>query len=164
MIKPRYTLITNLDYVVIGAVRTYTHALLVERGDSVFNRGEPQYKLRGFGTDPALPTFDMVIPTDEFELVAAQSNAIFVGGDGEPRPLFGGAIMRIAGAPEIQLIAAGGSRQPIDVHRFSEDTHVDAVWELLSRKVAEHWSAPNMPLLQWVSSAAVRQALGRRSS
>lgn len=164
MIKPRYTLITNLDYVVIGGVRTYTHALLVERGDSLFNPDEPQYKLRGFGTDPALPTFDAVIPTDEFELVAAQSNAIFVGGDGEPRPLFGGAIMRIVGVPEIQLIAAGGSRQPIDVHHFSEDTYVDAVWELLSRKVAEHWSAPNMPLLQWVSSAAVRQALGRRSS
>lgn len=164
MIKPRYTLITNLDYVVIGGVRTYTHALLVERGDSLFSPDEPQYKLRGFGTDPALPTFDTVIPTDEFELVAAQSSAVFVGGDGEPRPLFGGAIMRIAGVLEVQLIAANGSRQPIDVHRFPEDAGVDAVWDMLGRKVAEHWHAPNMPLPQWVSSAAVRGAFARRSS
>jgi hypothetical protein len=26
-IPDRYTLITNLDYVIVGAVRTYTHAL-----------------------------------------------------------------------------------------------------------------------------------------
>lgn len=164
MIKPRYTLITNLDYVVIGGVRTYTHALVVVRVDDIINPDEPQCQLRGFGTDPALPTFDTVIPTDEFELVAAQSNAIFVGGDGEPRPLFGGAVMRIAGAPEVQLVAASGSRQPIDVHRFPEDTPVDAVWDMLGRKVAAYWTAPNMPLPQWVSSAAVRGAFARRSS
>lgn len=34
-VKPRYTLITNLDYVTVGGARTYTHALLVERTEQL---------------------------------------------------------------------------------------------------------------------------------
>lgn len=162
MIKPRYTLITNLDYVTVNGIRTFTHALLAERTDSIFDHDKPQHKLRGFSTDPSLPTFDTVIPTDEFDLVPAQSGHLFIGGDGEPRPLLGGAIMKIVGAPDVQLIAGVNSREPIDVHRFPEDTHVDMVWEMLSRKVAEHWTAPNMPLPQWMPSAAVRSMIRTR--
>lgn len=162
MTNDRYTLITNLDYVVVGNVRTYTHALLVERSASVFCRDEMQYKLRGFGTSPSLPTFDVIIPIDDFELVPASSAAIFIGNDGESRPLFGGAIMKIAGMVEVQLIAANGSRDPIDVQRFGEGTHIDVVWQALEVKVAQHWHAPNMPLPQWVPSQSVRAMHWRR--
>ncbi len=159
----RYTLITNLDYVTVETVRTMTHALLVQRGEGLFSREKPQHMLRGFSTSASLPTFDTIVPTDEFELVPAQSSAIFIGEDNEPRPLFGGAIMKIAGTPiEVQLIAANGSRDPIDVQRFPEGTDINAVWETLERKVAQHWHAPNMPLPQWVPAQSVRRRHGVR--
>lgn len=147
----RYTLITNLDYVVIGGVRTRTHALLVSRTEGLFAREQPEFKLRGFSTDPSLPTFDAWLQTDEYELVdAVDRSAVFVGGNGKPEPLFSGAIMIIAGGPNAQLIRGANSNRAIDVHRFPDGTNNTEVWPMLEEKVAEYWTQDCcMPVANW---------------
>jgi hypothetical protein len=160
-VTERYALLTNLDYVILGGVRTYTHALLVVREKEPLDERRPRYQLRGFLTHSSLPVFDSVVPSDEFELVPAHSDQFWVESeaeDGRHRPLFRGAILRIAGAPDVHLIAEVNSSDPIDVHRFPEETDVATVWRLLEEKVAAHWTGPNMPLPHWVPAEAVRTA------
>jgi hypothetical protein len=70
-ITSRYALFVNLSYVTIGDVRTYSHAVLLQQGeDPTKARGTAaRCELRGFLTDPALPTFDLIVPGFDHELV-----------------------------------------------------------------------------------------------
>jgi hypothetical protein len=158
-IESRFSLITNLSYVTVEDVRTHTHALLVVREASPLSEGTPRCLLRGFSTSPALPTFDAVVPTDEFTLVDAHDPTLMIkSGAGGLRPLIRGSIMRIPGWRDVHLIAF--TPRDVCVHRFPEGTDVGEVWEELERAVARHWDAPNMPRPQWIPATMVRAELG----
>ncbi len=158
----RFTLITSIDYVCIGPVRTFTHALLVESTSDGFLREGIRHRLRGFTVHASSPTFDLELPTCEFTLTDARSGNLFIGGDDQLRPLFSGSIMRFPGlAHDIELIAK--YRSNIDVLRLPDGTEYDALWLELERRVAHHWTAPFMPRIEHRSANMVRGEVGRPS-
>lgn len=66
----RYTLITDLSFVSLAGVRTFTHALLVEETRHPFLREQSHTQLRGFGAEASAPTFDVGLPSYEHEIGA----------------------------------------------------------------------------------------------
>lgn len=151
--RERHVLFTNLDYVTVDSVRTHTNALLLTDGPAMIGPGR-RCELRGFGPDPAWPTFDRHVSSVEYEMFAADSSrtCVVIGdGDKRPRPLSTGAILRFAGGPEVRLIA-NDSDAPIDVVTIegeSDERPILRVWAVLPAKVRQYWRAPNMPRLAW---------------
>ncbi len=152
--KPeRFVLITNLQYVSIGPVRTHCYALLLSEGVHFFDETKRRCQMRGFLTDPALETFDMDIPSIEFTSDAAASGHVFVGGDGEVRPLFSGGIFKIAAdGPTVSLVK-DDDRADFDIQRFEgprDESPILRVWAVLQPKVRQYWRAPFMLVPQQI--------------
>jgi hypothetical protein len=147
-LKERYVLFTNLTYVTVGAVRVHACALLLVEECRERSAG-PRCLARAFGTEASWPVFDMPIGSIAYELAAAQS-ASWIFGDGDPKPLLTGAILRIQGEPDIQLVA-DDDEQSIDVSRYEGDEHtILKVWPALEEKVARYWNRPAMPRLTFL--------------
>ena len=156
-ITSRYVLFVNLSYVTIGDVRTNSHALLLQQGeDPTKPRGTAaRSMLRGFMTDPALPTFDLVVPSFEHELVRIPPPWWI------PRADDGEILLRGPGWREdIVLSAQVVSDLGIRMVAFPDDTPIDRVWETLVREVAASWAAPAMPVKYYQDAEGVRQRLG----
>lgn len=143
----KHILITNLEYVVVNGVRTFTHALLLTEGKAFFRDGVRR-ELRGFGTDPAWPTFDLTVPSMIYTLMPASNPHVVMITDAAPegRPLLSGAIMQIEGGPRVDLVVSN-PEQPLDIQTF--DGSILQVWQVLPRLVRKYWTAPNMPALHW---------------
>jgi hypothetical protein len=153
----RFRLITNLDFVICGPVRTFSHALVLQTGPGLFDREKPEYRIRGFTTDASSPTFDIHVKSIEYTADQAASRDVFIGNDGEPRPLMSGAIFKFAdGGPELQLVTSDYKR-PLDIMDFEGEPR--QCWDMLLLKAAEYWTGPNMPTLRWLPAASVRRAL-----
>lgn len=150
----KYTLFTNLDWVTIGPVRTFTHALLLQDAEGLPR--ERQCKVRGFGTDSAWPTFDIFVESLEYELTDAQGNLFKLEDDGSTTAVITGAIMQIKDGPRLDLVTCDRKR-PLDIEVFEGERRVQDVWAALQRKVPEYWDAPNMPTLTWLSAETVRR-------
>lgn len=138
------TVISNLEYVAISGVRTHSHAIVLL--DMAYPPAVGRYRMLGFGTSTVAQTFDVDLPSGEFQLADAVDPSIVVSSeDGGVRPLFRGAILRISGwDPEVHLIADVNSTAPIDVSRVElEALHL---WRFVDRKIAEHWTAPYLPI------------------
>jgi hypothetical protein len=149
----KYVLITNLQFVSIGIVRTHCNALLLEEWDadmlSNMPNGGLRQRIRGFGTEPTWPVFDMASPTIEYTLeAAASSNIMIASQDGGLRPLLFGNVMQIKGfnGPRLDLVLSDNSK-PLDVETFEGD--IAKVWDVLPEKVSRYWHAPYMPRLSW---------------
>ena len=144
----KYTLFTSLEHVVVDGVRTHTHALLLCDAEAVLDRTARRLQLRGFGTQPEWPTFDLDVESLQYTMTDARSGAIMIT-DSHPegRPLSSGAIMQFANGPRVDLIVCD-SNKPIVVQRF--DGRITRVWEVLSANVRAAWTAPNMPMLEWI--------------
>lgn len=159
--RERYVLLTNIDYVVVGPVRTMTHALLLEEFHD-FLTGGLRRRIRGFGPDPAWPVFDMESPSIEFTLTDAKGRDIFIGNDGEEKPLISGAILQVEGGPRLELWVSD-PKWPIRVDEFeghSEERPILRVWVVLPLRVASFWNAPNMPNLVWGPSPREKMQVG----
>lgn len=159
-ITSRYVLFVNLDYVTIGDVRTNSHALLLlQEDDPTKPRGTAaRSMLRGFMTDPALPTFDLVVPGFEHELTRIPPPSwIPRVDDGEIREAF----LRGPGwRDDIVLSVSVISDLGIRTISFPDDTPIERVWRTLVREVAASWAAPRMPVKHFEDAEAVRRILG----
>lgn len=142
----KHILITNLDYVTIGPVRTFTHALLLA---DTRDKALGSCRARGFSTDPTLPTFDIEIPSIDHTLELVQSNNLFIRHDGEARPRCSGAILTFAdNGPVLQLVTCTQERF-LDVYTFEEEDGYDIIWRRLREMTRKYWHAPYMPRVQW---------------
>lgn len=182
--QDKYVLITNLQYVTIGPVRTNAYALLLEERVEPFalaQSGVPsprdrdesftwpkRYTMRGFGADSAWPVFNMIIPTIGFTAEDAEGGPICLDDDdklgvaaitgkprNEPRRLASGAVLQITGGPAVELVVCD-HEQPLSIEHF-DGVSIAEVWDALPVRVAKYWRWPNMPTLQWMPSAHVRQ-------
>jgi hypothetical protein len=147
----KYILFLNLEYVIINDVRTYTHALLLEEGPHVF--GGVKRQLRGFGLDPSWCIFDIQVPSIEYTLTDAQSNAvIFSASNPQGRPMASGAIMDLKDGPSVQLLV-NDQKHPLDIKTFEgtwgDKFTIDEVWAYLTSRAPHYWNAPGIPTLQW---------------
>lgn len=143
-IKERYVLFTNLRWVTVNEVRTYTNALLLV--EDKHPMAGPKCRARAFGTEAAWPVFDLTIQSIKFELEQARSSAMIYG-DAGALPLAIGAILRVSGAPDFHLVVSDDAH-PVDVSRYEGDEHtVMKVWPVLEEKVARYWNRPYMPRL-----------------
>lgn len=147
----KYVLFLNLEYVIVNGVRTSTQALLLEEGPGMLDK--VKRVVRGFGPDPAWPVFDIFVPSIEYTLVDAQSNAmIFSGATPQGRPMASGAIMKLKDGPELQLLV-NDHKQPLDIKtyegKWGDRDVINNVWERLTSLCAKYWNAPNMPHLAW---------------
>lgn len=149
-VNDEYVLFTNIQFVIINNVRTYTHALLLEDAQGVLDPKSRSYSLRGFSLDETVPSFDFPLNSKTYELIDAHSGAIFIGNRG-PRPLASGYIMRFENGPTVQLFTA--TTQPLCIDEISGDpctSPVLRVWAILQPRIRQHWDAPNMPTVKWV--------------
>ena len=149
----KYTLFTNLECVTIGAVRTYTHALLLCDDEGLPRRR--QCKVRGFGTDPAWPTFDIFVDSLEYTMEDAQGNLFKLKDDGTTEAIITGAILKLKDGPEIHLVAQN-QEHSIDIQTFEGEDIIEDIWEVLKEKVPHYWDRPNMPLLAWRPASEIR--------
>lgn len=158
--KDRYTLFTNLSFVVVNGLRPHVNALLFEEGVQLLHPNRINYRIRGFGVESSWVVFDMDVASFKYEIVDAASHNFMVAGaeGGAPTPLVTGAILSLRDGPDIQLLANDNDR-PIDVTEYDPGTDILKVWEDLPRKVAEYWTAPNMPVLDYVPAEHVRKVL-----
>jgi hypothetical protein len=150
----RYTLITNLSFVSLAGMRTFTHALLVEETQHPFLREQSRALLRGFGTEASAPTFDVCLPSYEHEIGAVHGDGRFVVlTDDGIRPLMSHAIVRFKNGPEV-LLSVENQAKPLDIQQWAGEAGertILRVWEALEQKVRAYWTAPNMPIQQWTS-------------
>jgi hypothetical protein len=65
--------------------------------------------------------------------------------------------MHIDGFVDVHLIGGVNSRRDLDIKRYPDGTDIGEVWRDLEYKVAEHWTAPNMMVPQWVPAEHVRR-------
>lgn len=161
----RYTLITNLRYVVFNDVfndvRTHTRAVLLEEYPEDIpgtTKDGTRRRMRGFGIDPAWPVFDLSLDSLEHTIEVAETRDVFIGAGDEVKPLGSGAIMRFKGerGPTIQLWVEDDDK-PIDIRKI-EGSHevIHEVWRALSVRTAQYWVAPYMPRLTHVPVAVAR--------
>lgn len=148
----KYVLFTNLEWVTIGNIRTYTHALLV---DSEGLPRQRQCKVRGFGTDPAWPTFDIFVDSVEYTLEDAQGNLFQLKEDGSTEALVRGGILKLKGGPELRLTTQNREAS-LDIQTFEGEDLILGIWDILKKNVAKYWRDPNMPTLAWRSADTVR--------
>lgn len=156
----RHVLFVNIDYVTVGDVRTYSRALLLQQDeDPLKARGTAaRCRLRGFLTDPALPTFDLIVPSFDYDLVRVPRPSWIPGeDDGEIRhAVLGGQGWR----DDISVSSSINSSMGIKTVRFPDDSQIESVWFSLVREVAAYWTGPAMPIKHYESSDMVRRALG----
>lgn len=160
----KFVLITNLEYVTVNGVRTHTNALLLEEYYFMRSDAKPSCRVRGFGMDPAWPTFDMAASTIEHTLVPARSSSVMLTDEGE-EPLLVGAILRLGDGGEIHLVTCDRSR-PVDVQTITGDVEervVLDVWDTLQQKVVDYWDKPGMPMLTWVQKSPLDLSEEERS-
>jgi hypothetical protein len=160
----RYTLFTNLSFVTVNGVRTFTHALLLQDTGSFTGEGR-DVRLRGFGTDELNPTFNIGVRAPEYELgeVAGDNRFLMASDDGELKPISSGTALRLGDL--VVGLAVDDQRKPICVDKFEapqNDSPVLQVWNVLARRVAEHWTAPAIPHTSFTSTRVRRIILGAR--
>jgi hypothetical protein len=164
-------LITNLEDVTIGAVRTYTNALLLEDGGD--DHSGPRFRARGFHNEPGNPTFDMVLPSLDYNIVEASSHTYFLTGEGAVRPLARGGVVTFQ-APgrdklaevSMQLCATIGNDLPLDIERWEgkdkNSRAYTAFWDMLSKKVVRYYIPPFIMLGQQHRIEHIADVLGVR--
>lgn len=144
-----YTLITNLNHVIVNGVHTYTHALLIEQK-------EDRCQLQGFCTDAALPIFCVRLPTAGFVLRDPQGDLVNFVTLSQYSVAGSRLDLEIAGAPSVELWTSRGSCHPIDVCRFDAAEDLEDIEGVLRRKVAQYWSAPCIPIAHYVPVDTIR--------
>jgi len=153
----RYVLFTNLQYVIVNGVQTMTNALVLSENEDLFVKGKKRHLLRGFGTDSAWPTFDIAVPSFEYDLHPAIGGPIMMS-DKEAEPLFKGAHMvfkleriPLESDPVVTLLVQN-NKSKIAIDEFSgepKDSPITRVFAVLPARVEQFWKAPNMPRLTW---------------
>lgn len=153
-------LFTNLSRVTVhpaGAagmgVVTSSHALLLEPGDSgIWTR--PQ--ARGFSTEGAAQTFQLVIPSMEFK-AREDENGPTIDLEIGFRLTRNGAYLEFADGTGLSLWPEDVSK-PIAFDEFQDDpenNHYEECWETLEKRVADFWQSPYMPFLAHCPPSAV---------
>lgn len=153
----KFILITNLNSVSIGPVRTCTHAFLLEETEGIFRSSSRVYRARGFGTEGSAPIFDIAIESLDYKIGPMSGAGPIIMGEGDPRPLFHIAKLTI-GAVEM-ILGVEDSGRPIDIQRWegtAEERTILKVWQALPLKVADYWSAPRMPIQEFLPPARAR--------
>lgn len=135
----KYTLITNLRYVTIGEVRTYTNALLLSDA-----RG--QCGLRGFGVDPTWGTFDVTVPSLDYTVTDTQGRPLDQPRGGGFGNVFDCGNMQFAGGPHVHLWISD-SKYPIQISPVYDN--ILDVWAVLPGLVRRYWKNSGMPSISW---------------
>ena len=155
----QHYLITNIDTVtltggtpnVYGSTDVHLHAsaIVLTRDDRAPLQKAP-CRIRLFGPDAAWPVTELLAASIEHTIVPVPA-------------IVPGAIQSsyTLSVDRWQLTLATESLEgtPPDVIGYPDGTHITDVWPDLRAKVAEHWRAPNMPLLQWVPAEYARKGL-----
>lgn len=150
----QHYLITNVRAVMLevdNGVNMHLHvsAVVLTRDTSPRDRsGSGELCLiRLFGPDSAWPVTDLVVESIAHEISpialpnfpnAIQTNYALRVGDGNRRDW------------HLRLVTETQDGTPPNAVAYPEGSRITDVWPDLRKKVAEHWSRPNMPLLQWV--------------
>jgi len=133
-------LITNMNHVIIHGMHLHTHALLLVQHDAL--RGK-HYTLHGYCTNATLPTFDLDVPSKAF--VIFRPDAI------------GPSLLCMTGMQDIALHVSRAA-EPIDVCRFDPCVSMEHAERLLTWHVAKYWTAPYMPLPNYLPIDEIRNS------
>lgn len=147
--KPKRTLITNINFLQEKSLRLDCKAILIEaNAPSAFGESEVTHKIRGFGTSADADVFTQWLQYGSFIIESVNNlvNAIVIGHEGDAKPLFQGSHLRIDGHEYFLQIEDRDF--PIDETDVTE-TDYPEIWEMLARKVEQYWTAPNMPHNSW---------------
>jgi hypothetical protein len=161
--EAKYTLLTNIGFMQseqVEGLRLWCHAILLTQDpdpkSAIFG---PTYTMRGFGTDPAWPVFSWFLTAEHFPFKIVNKvhdpTHIVLGEDGSEKSLFRGSFLTLANEQKF-FLQAEDMKQPLDVYRHND---ILKIWEVLPLKVAHYWDAPNIPLLNYVPAAMLKQRM-----
>lgn len=161
--ESKYTLLTNLSFIQSDQVpdlRLWCHAILLTHDpDPKSGMLGPTFTMRGFGVDPSWEVFTWFLTPEHFpfKVTAAHDDSAVILHDGDepPTPLFSGSLLKFANDTKF-FLQAEDAKQPLDVFRHEE---IRFIWNALSTKAAHYWQAPNIPTLNYVPAAFLKQRL-----
>lgn len=157
----KITLITNIKFIQQGGLRMECAAILIEQDIECIISGK-QSRIRGFGPDAAWPTFTLWmnhgVTCDVTGRADSAESTNMLQQDGTLKPLFSGSLLALSDGQQF-FIQAEDSAKPLDVQDVTGNEY-GSIWNLLQRKAAEYWSAPNMPTLRWVPAKTIRFLTG----
>jgi hypothetical protein len=149
----QYYLVTNVAYVTLtggppdlhGSTDVHLHAsaIVLMRDAHAQQRSGAPCQIRIFGPDAAWPITTLAAATIDHEISPI------------PTPFPPGAIqirfaLHVDGRWNLELVTESQDGAPPEVTAYPDGTPIEEIWQALREKVAAHWQAPNMPLLQWV--------------
>jgi hypothetical protein len=153
----QHYLITNVQTVTLEVgdgvdMHLHVSAIVLMRDRDTSPRGGV-CQIRLFGPDPAWPITNLTVKS-----IAHEISPIV-------RPEFPDAIqisyaLRVGNGDRrdwhLRIVTDSQDGTPLDVVAYPDGSHITDVWRDLRKKVAEHWSSPNMPLLKWVPADYAR--------
>jgi hypothetical protein len=153
-----YVLFTNLEWVTIRGVRTFTHALVLERSERcALRRGGADMRVRGFSTDATAPTFDVPMSNFDWSLEDTTPERFIEDErchrDGHRLWTSYGLKVHLRGwseqegVGEVIELATCDSAREVRVSRFAGPL---ACWKALKREVLDFWRHPAMPRPQFL--------------
>lgn len=152
----QFYLITNISNATItggiadvyGSTDVHLHvSAIVLMCDPRPVRREAPCRIRLFGTDASLPITEFAATTIEHEISPI------------PFPVPGAIQISYALRVDrwtLKLRTESEDGAPPEITAYPDGTVFDELWQDLRAKVAKHWAAPNMPLLEWVPAAFAR--------
>jgi len=157
----QHYLITNINNVtltggtpdVYGSTNVHLHAsaIVLTRDNNPPRRAAP-CRIRVFGPDAAWPVTELAATSIDHEISPI------------PNPIHLPDAIQISYTLivdrwNLKLVTESQDGAPPEVTAYPDDTPIGDVWQDLRAKVAKHWSAPNMPMLQWMPADYARQML-----
>lgn len=157
----QHYLITNIRNVtltggisdVVGSTDVHldASAIVLTRENNAYVKEAP-CRVRVFGPDAAWPVTQLFAATIDHEIAPI------------PNPVHLPGAIQISYTLRVdrwsfKLVTESQDGAAPDVIAYPDGTAIGNVWQDLQAKVAEHWSAPNMPMLRWVPAEYVRQLI-----
>lgn len=171
--RARYTLLTNISYVVHSGLRLHVSAIVIARDDSGQKPDPRRQQVRMFGPSSSWPICDVDVPILPYSLIehplpaALPEDTVptwrtydlrFVKPDDEHESL--AETLTSTQAFEITTNMMEG--QPIAVREFPADTPISELWGELVPAVVHSWHAPYFPTLAWNPVEVVAAVTTRR--
>jgi hypothetical protein len=156
----QYYLITNIANVtltggtpnVYGSTDVHLHVsaiLLARKEQSV--RDKATCRIRFFGPDAAWPITELAATSLDHAITPISCD---IPGVIMIQSLYA---LRVDGRWNLTLRTESEDGAPPEVTAYPDGTPIEDVWQDLRAKVAKHWSALNMPRLEWVPADYARQ-------
>jgi hypothetical protein len=165
----RYTLLTNISYVLHNRIRLHVSAIVIALDDSSKEPDVRRQQVRMFGPSPVWPICDVDVPLVPYSLTEHPLPAHFPKDAVRIWRTYDLRFVKTTNKHEsltstqtFEITTNMMEGQPIVVREFPTDTHISEVWSELVPAVIHSWHAPYFPVLVYNPVETVAAVTTRR--